>query len=900
MSQPPIRILDATIEQLMGLPDIGKARGRKLFEMIHAKKPHISFDDLSQASGLPPTTWRGLSEVGRIIMPLEDLWDFRQHAQSVVPKSPKSPSPDDADASDIQQVVTDLQQRHQDDLDERERLYAARFEKLREDLETQMERQEEDLLKQLSAAQIARNDLEAAQDALLETHRQSFEREQQDLANKHQQELAVCKDQCDSQLAAMQQTLDGVKQRLCNELRDWRARLDQAEQDKAVLEGQLAQEARFRQGLQQDLDSLKTQHVADLEKAENEKLVLTHELDTLRASRASSQASVVDNVERMFADIMAAVGRPQRMDDPHIPRRVDPPLSPVLSDEVAPSSKPTVLLQTEHLFPRDGRYSRADSTSAFPRDSLPRDAGRRTDQDRPGGHGSLGAGFAGNHTAGGPASMGSAVPTSHQEFQRDARVQDNQGRSSGPGLSDSAFAAGRYGGGCKAHRSGFDLPRGDKGDRPSGFESPRLHREDRSSGSRLPPYETLFNMSSPLDGGRWDPRRDGTGHIPNASHHTGGHDFRGPWIPYDSPDISRHKKSGGGDSSKKSHLFLDPDSDVDSDSSSVSSLEASPKKRRSGPPPPKLATFEGGAGKWKSFYLQFKLAARQYRWDDSTRRRRLLESLRGKAIEYVYSQSSDVRHDYKKLVRTLKQRFGDCEQPITKRRQLLVTRQGEEESLEDFVDRVAALVRDSYPNADEDTLQAMSIEAFFRGCREKQAVVAAVEKSPRTLTAALKLVRTTISNHQAFLGRSYASRSVSFSLPQEDSPAIRTLSSPSREAGEARQLRDLMTEVDRLKRRLDEQDRSRADSQDRSRTPLSPARSLKCFTCNSTGHLNKDCPKKGLSPRTPPSASPSRGNSCFNCQGLGHFARDCPQRRRSPSPQRSTASPSGGSGASNQ
>ncbi len=99
-------------------------------------------------------------------------------------------------------------------------------------------------------------------------------------------------------------------------------------------------------------------------------------------------------------------------------------------------------------------------------------------------------------------------------------------------------------------------------------------------------------------------------------------------------------------------------------------------------------------------------------------------------------------------------------------------------------------------------LRYRPIEAFFHGCREKQAVVARVEKFPRTLTAALKLVRTTVSNHQAFLGRSYASRSASFSLPQEESPAVRVLSSPSHEAGEARQLRDLMAEVDRLKRQF--------------------------------------------------------------------------------------------------
>ncbi|XP_052204017.1 uncharacterized protein LOC127809294 [Diospyros lotus] len=38
-----------------------------------------------------------------------------------------------------------------------------------------------------------------------------------------------------------------------------------------------------------------------------------------------------------------------------------------------------------------------------------------------------------------------------------------------------------------------------------------------------------------------------------------------------------------------------------------------------------------------------------------------------------------------------------------------------------------------------------------------------------------------------------------------------------------------------------------------------------CYNCGEMGHLNQNCPKKGI--------------TCFNCQQMGHFAKDCPKPR---------------------
>ena len=49
MASKPIRILDATIEQLHGtLPGIGPAKARKIFELVEQHKPLVYYEDLAQ------------------------------------------------------------------------------------------------------------------------------------------------------------------------------------------------------------------------------------------------------------------------------------------------------------------------------------------------------------------------------------------------------------------------------------------------------------------------------------------------------------------------------------------------------------------------------------------------------------------------------------------------------------------------------------------------------------------------------------------------------------------------------------------------------------------------------------------------------------------------------------
>ena len=147
MSNPPIRILNATIEQLMTLPDIGKAHG-KVFDAIHARRPYIYYDCLAEASGVSIAPWRHFSEDGLIMMPLEYLWDFHQHAESAPSQMPQSQQ-SGVVPGDVDRMQQDLRDRNKHELETQQGQFSDRLKELRANLVKQMDEQREDLMIQM-------------------------------------------------------------------------------------------------------------------------------------------------------------------------------------------------------------------------------------------------------------------------------------------------------------------------------------------------------------------------------------------------------------------------------------------------------------------------------------------------------------------------------------------------------------------------------------------------------------------------------------------------------------------------------------------------------------------------------------------------------------------------------
>ena len=102
-----------------------------------------------------------------------------------------------------------------------------------------------------------------------------------------------------------------------------------------------------------------------------------------------------------------------------------------------------------------------------------------------------------------------------------------------------------------------------------------------------------------------------------------------------------------------------------------------------------------GDKNWHSFIYQFVRMDQKYEWSTRKKGERLIDCLSGKAINYV--REIKIGNDFRLLKEKLSRRFGAKDAPITVRRGLQFISQEENESLEEYSQRVHFLVMDGYP-----------------------------------------------------------------------------------------------------------------------------------------------------------------------------------------------------------
>ena len=346
---------------------------------------------------------------------------------------------------------------------------------------------------------------------------------------------------------------------------------------------------------------------------------------------------------------------------------------------------------------------------------------------------------------------------------------------------------------------------------------------------------------------------------------------------WDGEDASRHRsrrrrtsktKSDAGDrKSYHGRSLLEESRQYSSSDDSDSDID---RPRHKSPPLPKLPTFDGKPHEWRSFIFQFRQRAKYRHWSAKEKLEQLLACLRGKAVEYIFNRPKSSLRDYYALRDTLTVRYDISELPGTARRQLNSIRQEEQESLEDYADRVLVKVLEAYPKIEEDTAQGIGVENFLRGCKDKAAAYAAAEHRPETIQMALQFVKDSAANLKAFGRPAVAARQVTFAEPEVTDPTTASLKK------EHERLLRMMSDVFQ---RLDVDPARRSDTGgSRRRTSPSPDRNRNrsaspCFNCQEPGHMAREC---------------SRPRRCYNCNQTGHIALDCkePRRQRTQSPSR--------------
>ena len=165
------------------------------------------------------------------------------------------------------------------------------------------------------------------------------------------------------------------------------------------------------------------------------------------------------------------------------------------------------------------------------------------------------------------------------------------------------------------------------------------------------------------------------------------------------------------------------------------------------PLPPKMATYDGKTN-WRPYFLQFTHIANRYKWSPEQKLDKLIEWLRDKALKFYSFKTKTVQENYDQLCKKINDRFGRKDMPHILRRQLQDIKQEQEESLEEFAERTQEMAIDGHPDTPEAFVEIVTIDAFLKGCTDKKAALAAMEKNPNTSDEAMQCVKNAVTNRE--------------------------------------------------------------------------------------------------------------------------------------------------------
>ncbi|VDH98170.1 Hypothetical predicted protein [Mytilus galloprovincialis] len=266
-----------------------------------------------------------------------------------------------------------------------------------------------------------------------------------------------------------------------------------------------------------------------------------------------------------------------------------------------------------------------------------------------------------------------------------------------------------------------------------------------------------------------------------------------------------------------------------------------------GPLTPKMSTFDGKAD-WRPYFAQFCHIAKRCKWSEQQKLDNLIVFLRDKALKFYSSRPVEIKDNFQVLY----------------------------ESLEEFADKVQELATDGYPESPDYFIQIVAVDAFLKGCAEKQAALVAMDKNPSSLDEATQYMKSAITNQRLIMGSRKTTdiKRVTFEDPAEikDSEAvIRAIyrDKPQLESSKMDiRVKKNEDDIQEMKKSLSQILNILKGKDERSRSPIAFMKS---------------------SHAPSPDRKRLENSTCFACGNLGHFAAPCPKRnfdrRRSPSPR---------------
>ena len=252
----------------------------------------------------------------------------------------------------------------------------------------------------------------------------------------------------------------------------------------------------------------------------------------------------------------------------------------------------------------------------------------------------------------------------------------------------------------------------------------------------------------------------------------------------------------------------------------------------------RVPEFKGNRSSWHSYLVQFNTIMKMNDCDDNeVKVCKLVEALRGKALDYFESLPEELRLEFESVCSMFEGRFGRQEAPATMRSKLKCITQGVEETLAEFGERALKVTSEGYVGMTGQWVQALAVDAFLMGCLDKRSALSSMDKEPQTIDEAVKLMRR-LGSHEGTLntGKRLCT------LEEEDGASaplqVHHMEASDCSTFEINQLNEsikLLTEL------------LTSTSQKLPLESLGPsgrrAKSFVCFTCGIQGHIARNCPR---------------------------------------------------------
>ena len=284
-----------------------------------------------------------------------------------------------------------------------------------------------------------------------------------------------------------------------------------------------------------------------------------------------------------------------------------------------------------------------------------------------------------------------------------------------------------------------------------------------------------------------------------------------------------HRTKTRSKKTKRSHRHS-PHSDSDTDSSveiQENMPHGNPRKH------PKALRFEGKTN-WLSFKRKFDSYRKVMRWSEEESKDYLMWSLEGKALDFLTITKIDLeKYSFRRIMKKLETRFGVKELTEISKAKFRQAFQKQDESLEDWADRVMTLATPAFVDLPEDHLKKEAIARFCQGCTDKDAAKHACFEQPETMEEALNLVK----HHQ------YISKAVDGKVKREYEASVNAVQSPS----EARVEQLIRSALRDFAAKLQESSTCLISSPETEEKAKKKKSSSQCFFCKKFGHFKKDC-----------------------------------------------------------